>query len=91
VADPEFVTGGREDPAAITAAVVGQDPLDRDAVAGIEPPGPLQEARGGCRVLVGQLLGIGETGMVVDRKMDPVPGIRWPPPGPIRPSIFVSR
>ena len=45
MAEPELVAGRREVPAPIAAAVVGQDPLDRDAVGGVEAPGPPQEAR----------------------------------------------
>ena len=41
--DPELVAGRRELVAPIAATVVGQDPLDRDAVRGIEPPGSAKE------------------------------------------------
>jgi hypothetical protein len=73
VAEPELVAGRREGGAPVAAAVVGQDPLDRDPVAGVEGPGPPQEGSRRGRGLVGQLLRVGEPAVVVDRDVHPVP------------------
>ena len=71
--DAELVAGRREVVTSIAAAVVGQDPLDRDPVARIEVPGPLEEARRDCRRFVGEFLCVGQPAVVVDREVDPVP------------------
>ena len=71
--ETEFVAGRRKVMAPIAAAVVGQDPFDRDAVARIEAPGSMQEAGRRGRRLVRQFLGIRETAEVVDRHVDAVP------------------
>src|SRR5450759_2240991 len=71
--DAELVAGRREVVTSIAATVVGQDPLDRDPVARIEVPGPLEEARRGRRRFVGEFLCVGQPAVVVDREVDPVP------------------
>jgi hypothetical protein len=71
--DAELVAGRREVVTSIAATVVGQDPLDGDPVARIEVPGSLEEARRGRRCFIGELLGVGEPAVVVDREVDPVP------------------
>jgi len=73
VTEPELIAREREVTAPVAASVVGEDPLDRDPVAGIEAPGPAEEVGRRHWALVGQLLGIGEPAMVVDREVDPVP------------------
>jgi hypothetical protein len=73
VAKAALVTGGREVTAPVPPTVVGEDPLDGDPVAGVEAPGTAQEARRRAGRLVGQLLGIGEPAVVIDRDVDPVP------------------
>ena len=71
--DAELVAGRREGEAAVAAAVVGQDPLDRDAMGGIEAPGSAEEGGGRGRGLIGQFLRVGQPAVVIDRDMDPVP------------------
>jgi hypothetical protein len=71
--DAEFIAGDSDVAAPVAAAVVGQDPLDRDAVAGVEPPRSPEERRRRGRCLIGQLPGVGQTAVVVDREVDPVP------------------
>ena len=66
-------TGVAEGMAAIGTAVVGHDPLDRDAVAGEPGEGPLEKGDGGGLALVGQDLGIGQARSVVDRDMEVFP------------------
>ncbi len=73
VADPKIVTGDGEVSAPIAAAVVGQDPLDRDAMGRIETPGPFEEASRRDRRFVGEFLSVGQPAVVVDREVDPVP------------------
>jgi hypothetical protein len=76
VAEPELLTRGREVTAPVAASVVGENPLDRDPVAGIEAPGAAEEVGRRHWALVGQLLGIGEPAVVVDRdwtRFQPIP------------------
>jgi len=73
VPDAELVARDGKRVAPVAAAVVGQDPLDRDPVRGVERPGAVQERGRGGRRLVGQLLGVGEPRVVVDRHVHPVP------------------
>jgi hypothetical protein len=73
MAKTELVTSLGEGVASVAAAVVGQDPFDRDAVSAIETPGSTQEVRSRGRRLVGQLLDIGEPAEIVDCDMNPVP------------------
>jgi hypothetical protein len=106
VADPQLVAGRGELAAPVAAAVVGEDPLDRDLVPRVEAPRPAEEAGRRLRRLVGQLLDVGEPAVVVDRDVDAVPadalvparpvagrrrGFGRPPPGRIRPRFLVSR
>jgi hypothetical protein len=72
-ADGQLGAGRPEGQAAVGVAVVGQQPLDGDAVAGVEGHRSAQEADGGGRRLVGQLLDVGQAAVVVDRDVDPVP------------------
>lgn len=77
--DPELVAGEGEVTAPIAAAVVGQDPLDRDPVRGVEAPGPLEEPGRRDRRLIPELLRVGEPAVIVDREMDrfqPMPRCR---------------
>src|SRR5436190_13463057 len=71
--DPELRAGLAEEVASVRVAVVGEDPLDRDALIGIERISTTQEVDGRRWRLVGQLLRVGESGVIVDRDMDPVP------------------
>ena len=71
--DPELVARLGEETTDVRAAVVGEAPLDCDAMGRIEVPRSAEEGR--CRrgELIGQLFDVGQAAMVVDRKMDPVP------------------
>ena len=73
VADAQLVAGRGELAAPVAAAVVGEDPLDRDPVARVEAPGSPEEGRRGLRALIGQLLHVGQPRVVVDRDVHPVP------------------
>ena len=59
--------------AAIGGAIVGHDALDGDAMAGEEGQRPGEEGAGALFLLVGQDLGVGEAGSIVDADMDQVP------------------
>ena len=59
--------------AAIGRAVVGHDALDGDAMGGEEGQRPGEEGAGAFLLLVGQDLGVGEPGGIVDADMDQVP------------------
>src|SRR5689334_828362 len=61
--------GGR----AVGRAIVGHQPLDRDPVRSVEGHRSPQEADDGLRLLVGQHLGIGQAGGVIDANVNPVP------------------
>ncbi len=85
--------------------VVGQNPLDADAVAG-EPDRRVEEGPAGAAgALVADVGDIRQPGGVVDHHLDVVvaelavtavacrlarPRIRWPPPSGIRPSFLWS-
>jgi hypothetical protein len=60
---------------AVGEGVVGQHPLDGDAMAGEEHPGPAEEPGAAVAALIGQDFGIGQPGVVVDGGMDIV--IAW--------------
>jgi hypothetical protein len=55
---------------AVGEGVVSQHPLDGDVVGGEEAAGPAQESCAGGATLVGQDLGIGQPGVVIDGGMD---------------------
>jgi hypothetical protein len=74
---------GRADQAAgVATGVVGQHPLELDAVSGVEGLGSAQEAGAGQGVLISQDLGVGQPGGVVNRRVDVVVA---DPPTPRRP------
>ena len=54
----------------IAAAIVREHPLDGDAVAGEECPGPTPEGDGGRGPFVGMDLGVGQAAVGVDGRMD---------------------
>ena len=56
--------------AQVGGAVVGEDPLDADAVAAVEGDGAAEEADRGRCLLVGEHLGVGEAAVVVDGDVD---------------------
>ena len=68
--DAEPPAGLGPQPAAIAAAVVGQHPLDDQAVGGEPGLGPLAEPDRGLAGLIGVDLGIGEAGVVINGGMD---------------------
>ena len=53
----------------IAAAVIGKQSAYGDVVAGVEGEGVAQEAEGGLGLLIGQQLGEGQAGVVVDGDM----------------------
>jgi hypothetical protein len=55
---------------AVGEGVVGQHPLDGDAMAGEEHPGPAEEPRAAVAALISQDFGIGQARVVVDGGMD---------------------
>ena len=73
MADAKLVAGLGEGLAPVGAAVVGQDALDRHAVTGVEAPRATQERRGRLGGLVGELLGICQAAVIIDRQVDLVP------------------
>jgi hypothetical protein len=73
VADPERPTGESVDRRAVGRAVVGQDALHGDPVAGEEGERAAQEGNRGRRPLVGEHFGIGEAAVVVDCDVDVLP------------------
>ncbi len=73
VADAERAAGDCVHDRDVGAAVVGEDPLNGDAVAGEEGERSAEEADCGCGLLVGEDLGVGEAAVVVDGDVDVVP------------------
>jgi len=73
VADAERPAGERMGDRDVGGSVVGHQPLHRDPVRAVEGHRPSQEADRGGRLLVGQDLGVGEAGGVVDADVDPLP------------------
>jgi hypothetical protein len=68
-----FFAGRREGARAVAAAVVRKQALHLDAVALEEAQSPLQEAGGALAAFVGELLGVGQPGGVVDGHVSVVP------------------
>src|SRR4051794_16028748 len=56
----------------VVLGVVGDDPLDGDAVAGVEGCGAGEEAGAGGALLVVEDLGVGQPGVVIDGGVDVV-------------------
>lgn len=59
-----------EQPGLVAGSVVGEDPLNRDAVGSEEGVRPLPEAGRGFLALVGEDLAVGQAGVVVDGGVD---------------------
>ena len=57
----------------VGGAVVGQDPLDGDAVSLVVGDGATEEAGRGRRAFVCEDFGVGEPGVVVDGDVDELP------------------
>ena len=66
VFDIEAVAGGAELVGAVRASVVGEQSPYADSMAGVEVEGVAEKGDGGFGLLVGQHLGKGEAGVVVD-------------------------
>ena len=66
VSDFELGAGLAELVGAIADSVIGEQGAHLDAVAGIEIQGIVQKAEGGLGLLIGQQLGKGQAGVVVD-------------------------
>src|SRR4051794_8323301 len=74
--------GGGEVPGdPVVLGVVGDDPLDGDAVAGVEGRGAGEEAGAGGALLIVEDLGVGQPGVIVHGGVDVViaqpPGAAW--------------
>jgi hypothetical protein len=67
VADAEGAARDRVDGGDVGAAVVGDQPLNGDAVGGVVSHGSPQEPNSGGGFLVGEDLDVGQAGSVVDR------------------------
>src|SRR3954447_5661483 len=84
---PVLDAGGRarfpKGSAGIGRAVVGHDPLDGDAEAGEPGKRPLEEGHGALLALVGQDLGVGEPGGVVDADVEELPADAARPAGAV--------
>jgi len=73
VVDAEPSGGERVAGRTVGGAVVGEDALDLDAVAGKEDDGAVEKAGRGRGPFVGEDFGVGETAVVVDGDVDVVP------------------
>jgi hypothetical protein len=76
VEDAELSAGDRVRDREVGAAVVGEDPLDGDAVAAVERERAAEEADSGGCFLVCEDLGVGEAAVVVDGDVDVLPAGR---------------
>jgi hypothetical protein len=82
MADTQGAAGDRVDRGAVGAAVVGQHLLHGEAVACVERDSTPEEGDDGASFLVGEDLGVGQAGAVIDRDVDVSPSRRA---GAIRP------
>ena len=73
MADAGLAERGPEELAFIGRTVVGHDPLDRNAVAGEPGARTLQEGDGIFLALIGQELGVGQPGRIIDRHVQMLP------------------
>ena len=71
--DAEGATGDGVDRGAVGPAVVGEQLLHGDAVAGVERDRTPQEGDDGDCCLIGKNLGVGQTGAVIDRDVNILP------------------
>jgi YD repeat-containing protein len=62
---------------AIATTVVGQQAANTNAVLGIKSDGVLEESDGGGGLLIGQQLGKGEPGVIIDGDMESLPAANW--------------
>lgn len=77
MADPERPASDRVDRGAVRGGVVGQDALDGDSVPGEELDGSPEERDDGERLVVGEYLGVGQAGAVIDRDVNVFPPGVW--------------
>src|SRR5919202_750061 len=75
VADAHCAAGDRVDRRAVGRAVVGDQPLDGDAVTREESDRAVHEADGGGRLLVCEDFGVGQSGAVVDSDVHELPAV----------------
>jgi hypothetical protein len=80
VANAESSAGVTEPVGAIATSVVGKQGANGDAVLGIKSNGVAQESEGSFGFLVGQQLGEGEAGVIIDGDMERLPAGVLPPP-----------
>ena len=73
---PQRAASDRVDRGAVGGAVVGDQPLDGDAVARVERDRAVEERDDGGGLLVGEHLGVGQAGAVVDRDVHVLPADR---------------
>src|SRR4051812_12034418 len=71
--DAQCAAGDRVDGRAVWGAVVGDQRLDADAVAGVVLDGAAQEPDGGDGLLVSENFDVGQTGRVVDSDVHVLP------------------
>jgi hypothetical protein len=76
LADAQRATGDRVHGGAVSRAVVGQQLLDGHAIAGEERDGAPEKDDRGARLLVGEDLGVGQAGGVVDGDVHVLPADR---------------
>lgn len=73
VANAELGAVVAEQVRAIATTVVGEQAANADAVLGIKSHGVLEESDGGGGLLIGEQLGEGETGVIIDGDMESLP------------------
>jgi len=73
MAQTESKNGAAEGMGAITVAVIGEQTADADAQAGVISQGGMEKSDGRSGGAVGQDLGKGDTGMVVDGDVEALP------------------
>ena len=73
VLDAELLASAREGFRVVAAAIVGHDALDGDAEGFVVGDGGEQEGNGTLLFLIGEDIGKGDAGMIVDGDMDALP------------------
>src|SRR5215218_3516642 len=73
VADAVSAASDRVDGRAVGGAVISEDPLDADAIAGEEGKRAVEETDRGAGFFIAEDLGVGEATVIVDGDVDVVP------------------